>query len=227
MTIYKADSSSPKEPTGHKDRTKRNQKSPETVKCPLIHLLHAVQQDVSLSGSSSIHYGRWNWVRVGTWAVSGTRNLVRGWNWELGQSKGEPSISLLLFQLAGPSWCWLCSSELFLRCGRKEADVLGTETSSSHLQNLFWNTLRLRNTFSWRPEASKELREKQKKASALVQWSNSFSNLARMKRERGSVWVSCNSQSDPGTPLSPEPGARQLSSAFGPWVLEAQWQSWA
>lgn len=129
-------------------RTKQKEtKSPKTAKFPSIHLLYVIQQDVSPSGSSFIHNGRWNWVRAGTWAASGTRILGSVWNWALGHSKAVAVISLLLFQPAGPSWCWLCTSGLVLHCGKKEADVLGTETSSSHLQNLPWNYLRLRSIF--------------------------------------------------------------------------------
>lgn len=69
-------------------RTKQKEtKSPKPVKCPLIHLLHAIQQDGSPSGSSSTSNGRYNWVRAGTWAAARTRNLGSGWNWTWGRVK--------------------------------------------------------------------------------------------------------------------------------------------
>lgn len=51
-------------------------------------------------------------------------------NW--GSSEPAVSTSLLLFCLAGPSWCQYCSSMLLLYWGREEVVQLGTKNGSPH-----------------------------------------------------------------------------------------------
>lgn len=116
-------------------------------------------------------------LEPGTWAAAGTGNRRRVKLW--------CHFSCFFFSWLDP--VGVGCTEFFLCCGRKEADVLGTVAIRSHLQNLPWNSLSIRNPFPWRPEASKKPREKLKKTSALARWRNSFSNLARMKRERSSA----------------------------------------
>lgn len=156
-------------------------------------------------------------LEPGSWAVSGTGHwgTVKLWHWFLCFFFSRLDPAGVGSALLG----WFCIVE------RKKQTCWALKPAAP-ICRICPETIQRWEAFSWRPEASKETREKSK-ASALAQRSNSFNNLARMKRETGSAWVSFNSQSDPGTSLLPELRARQLGSDSGPWVLERQWQAWA